>query len=104
MSSHKTIDSDSSPQNLRKASSVPTIPHPRPSLNVERSRSSLSIENVKNDPDLQRAIDLVDLHYGVKMKHVQKLDTGLQKARLDVKAVEERLRSGSRSKHLKSES
>ena len=37
-----------------------------------------------NDPDLQRALDLVDLHYGVKMKHVQGQELGLQKARADV--------------------
>jgi hypothetical protein len=40
------------------------------------------------DPDLQRARDLVELHYGLKMKHLEGgLDKDLQKARDDVKRV-----------------
>ena len=40
-----------------------------------------------DDPDLQRALDLVDLHYGVKMKHVQGQDMALKKAREEVQRV-----------------
>lgn len=46
----------------------------------------------KDDVDLQRAIDLMDLHYGLKMKHVQSLDMCLQKARFEVDAALRRLK------------
>lgn len=46
----------------------------------------------KDDVDLQRAIDLMDLHYGLKMKHVQSLDRGLQKARFEVDGALQRLK------------
>ena len=58
----------------------------------------------KNDVDLQRAINLMDLHYGFKMKHVQNLDMGLQKARFDVNGAVEKLREdgkGSVDKRMK---
>lgn len=43
---------------------------------------------MSTDPDLQRARDLVELHYGLKMRHVEVgLDKDLQKARDDVKWV-----------------
>jgi hypothetical protein len=43
-----------------------------------------------NDSELQRASDLVELHYGLKVKYLEKgLDTDLQKARDDVKRVYE---------------
>lgn len=48
-------------------------------------------ERKNADPDLQRAMDLVDLHYGVKMKHAQGEDRGLLQARRDVDEVLERL-------------
>ena len=47
------------------------------------------------DPDMQRATDLVDLHYGVKMKHVQCDDTGLRQARKEVDKVLEKLENHS---------
>lgn len=43
------------------------------------------------DPDMQRAMDLVGLHYGVKMKHVQGEDAALRQARRQVDAVLEKL-------------
>lgn len=46
----------------------------------------------KDDVDLQRAIDLMDLHYGLKMKHVQSLDMGLQRARHEVNRALQRLK------------
>ena len=42
---------------------------------------------IEGDPDLQRALDLVDLHYGMKEKHVQGSDMGLQAAREEVNKV-----------------
>ena len=43
------------------------------------------------DPDMQRAIDLVELHYGVKMKHMQGEDAALRQARREVDKVLEKL-------------
>jgi len=40
---------------------------------------------------MQRAIDLVELHYGVKMNHMQGEDEGLRQARRDVDRVLEKL-------------
>ena len=40
---------------------------------------------------MQRATDLLELHYGVKMKHMQGEDAGLRQARRDVDMVLERL-------------
>ena len=41
---------------------------------------------------MQRATDLVELHYGVKMKHVNGEDKSLVEARREVEGVIERLR------------
>ena len=46
--------------------------------------NSLSDTKVQEDPDMQRALDLVRLHYDVKINHIQAKDTGLQQARRDV--------------------
>ena len=40
---------------------------------------------------MQRAIDLVELHYGVKMKHTQGEDAALRQARRKVDMVLEKL-------------
>lgn len=37
-----------------------------------------------DDPDMQRATDLVELHYGVKMNHMQGAGAELKQARIDV--------------------
>ena len=47
---------------------------------------------------MQRATDLVELHYGVKVKHAQGLDPGLVKARRDVERVIGRLEVGQRER------
>ncbi|KAL2008824.1 hypothetical protein VTN00DRAFT_7018 [Thermoascus crustaceus] len=48
------------------------------------------------NPDLQRAKDLIDLHYGVKVKHVQDhgatVDEDLRRSREDVNRVLAELR------------
>ena len=49
--------------------------------------------NVDDDPDMQRATDLVELHYGVKMNHMEGEDAGLRQARRDVDKVLEKLES-----------
>ena len=48
-------------------------------------------EKAGEDPDMQRAIDLVDLHYGVKVKHAQGEDAALRQARREVDTVLEKL-------------
>lgn len=45
----------------------------------------------EEDPDMQRATDLLELHYGVKMKHMLGEDAGLTQARRDVDMVLEKL-------------
>ncbi|KAK4698184.1 hypothetical protein P7C71_g42, partial [Lecanoromycetidae sp. Uapishka_2] len=49
--------------------------------------SSQSSRVTEKDPDMQRATDLVELHYGVKMNHMQGEDAGLRQARRDVDQV-----------------
>ncbi|MCJ1283694.1 hypothetical protein MMC26_003025 [Xylographa opegraphella] len=51
------------------------------------SRTTSVLKDAQDDPDLQRAMDLVDLHYGVKEKHKHGTDMELQKARQDVRRV-----------------
>ncbi|CAF9924713.1 MAG: hypothetical protein ALECFALPRED_002817 [Alectoria fallacina] len=55
----------------------------------------------KEDLDMQRATDLVELHYGVKMKHSQGEDAGLRRARREVDMLLENL-GGSSSKEKRS--
>lgn len=43
---------------------------------------------------MQRAIDLVELHHGVKMSHMEGEDAGLRLARRDVDRVLEELDRG----------
>ncbi len=45
---------------------------------------------------MQRATDLVELHYGVKVKHASGIDKELVEARRDVEGVMERLRQAER--------
>ena len=53
-------------------------------------------EKSASDPDLQRAKDLVELHYRVKLKYLEEgLGAELQKARDDVKVVCKNLASRS---------
>lgn len=45
----------------------------------------------EEDPDMQRVTDLVELHYGVKMMHIQGENAGLRQARREVDVVLEKL-------------
>ncbi|KAJ9312555.1 hypothetical protein DTO271D3_7102 [Paecilomyces variotii] len=59
--------------------------------NIDNAESRAKPEENQN-PDLQRAKDLIDLHYNVKMKHMRgqqpgTVDEGLRKARDDVSRV-----------------
>ena len=60
---------------------TPAAPSTNPAMNTQ-----------SEDPDLQRAFKLVELHNEVKVKHAQGEDQGLGKARRDVKDVMEGLR------------
>ncbi|TLD25897.1 Zinc finger transcription factor [Venturia nashicola] len=59
----------------------------------QRTAALLSGTNDENDPDLQRAKDLVELHYAVKVKHLSKgtggveVDESLEDARHAVKVA-----------------
>lgn len=53
------------------------------------------VVKAKEDPDMQRAMDLMDLHYNVKMNHVQGEDAGLRQARREVDLVLEKLEGNS---------
>ncbi|KAL8850704.1 MAG: hypothetical protein Q9221_004352 [Calogaya cf. arnoldii] len=50
-------------------------------------QTSKDTHETENDPDMERALDLIELHQGVKMKHVRGQDEGLMQARKDVDAV-----------------
>ncbi|KAJ9400603.1 hypothetical protein DTO282F9_2488 [Paecilomyces variotii] len=60
--------------------------------NIDNAESSRAKSEENQNPDLQRAKDLIDLHYNVKMKHMRgqqpgMVDEGLRKARDDVSRV-----------------
>ncbi|KAL8820138.1 MAG: hypothetical protein Q9223_001588 [Gallowayella weberi] len=44
-------------------------------------------QQAHNDPDMERATDLMELHHAVKVRHIQGADEGLMQARRDVDAV-----------------
>lgn len=44
----------------------------------QRTAALLSGSKDKSDPDLQRAKDLVSLHYAVKVKHLNRGDGGVE--------------------------
>ncbi|KAL8762001.1 MAG: hypothetical protein Q9184_001948 [Pyrenodesmia sp. 2 TL-2023] len=58
-----------------------------PETDSSARRKSVEPKGENNDPDMQRAMDLMELHYGVKIKHVQGEDRGLKQSRRDVDAV-----------------
>ena len=62
-----------------------------PDSTAAPSRTLSGLEG-DGDPDLQRAMDLVDLHYGVKEKYSQGKDMGLEAARAEVNKVLQDLR------------
>ncbi|MCJ1243077.1 hypothetical protein MMC30_000274 [Trapelia coarctata] len=90
VTAHKSLDAQSSTSSSTQSPSSAA----RPGL----SRRTSVLEDGKEDPDLQRAMDLVDLHYGVKERHMQGADMGLQKARTDVQRAMEKLR-GEKQRH-----
>jgi hypothetical protein len=66
------------------------IPAVDSSRGVEGHSAASGLE--AEDPDLQRALDLVELHYGVKEKQRQGVEMGLRMAREDVARVVEGMR------------
>ncbi|MCJ1402770.1 hypothetical protein MMC11_005991 [Xylographa trunciseda] len=79
VTSYETIDTQNKQSDNSNVSIV------RPTV----SRTGSVLKDAQDDPDLQRAVDLVDLHYGVKEKHKQGTDMELQKARQSVRRVME---------------
>ncbi|MCJ1409195.1 hypothetical protein MMC19_003273 [Ptychographa xylographoides] len=73
------------------------LPNQNPAFPTLTRQKSIQ-EEAKDDPDLKRALDLVDLHYGVKEKHMQGADMGLKKARMEVQRVMDGLDGGKRVK------
>ncbi|KAL9121455.1 MAG: hypothetical protein Q9187_001992 [Circinaria calcarea] len=100
VSSHKappktpaSSQSDSTPaQSSRKQSDTSSLWISKPTF----TRRTSAIEGAEEDPDLQRAIDLVELHFGLKEKHLQGVDMGLRQARVEVDRVLQRLKAGER--------
>jgi hypothetical protein len=48
---------------------------------AESSKKAATARENAPDPDLQRALDLIDLHENVKRKHMQGMDVKLEEAR-----------------------
>ena len=69
--------------NARTPSSDPQA-HQSPDSAAVAKPKLVSQESAAEDPDMQRATDLVELHYEVKVKHVRGLDDRLVQARRDV--------------------
>ncbi|KAI4263926.1 MAG: hypothetical protein L6R42_000941 [Xanthoria sp. 1 TBL-2021] len=65
----------------RAPASDTSTPKPRP------VHTPKDIHGTESDPDMERAMDLIELHNGVKMTHVRGQDHGLTQARKDVDAV-----------------
>ncbi|MCJ1316654.1 hypothetical protein MMC15_001975 [Xylographa vitiligo] len=83
VSSYKAIGTQTTTDKETNTSRSNSNPGPK------LSRTTSVLKDTQDDPDLQRAMDLVDLHYGVKEKHKHGTDMELQKARQDVRRVME---------------
>ncbi|KAI4260437.1 MAG: hypothetical protein LQ352_000299 [Teloschistes flavicans] len=67
---------------------VSTRPPPDTSALKSAKQGNLELAAKESqDPDMQRAMDLMELHRGVKLKHVRGEDQGLMQARRDVDNV-----------------
>ena len=62
-------------------------------VSVHKAPEDAKKNDENADKDVQRATDLVDLHYGVKVKHVQGDGGDLRRARNDVDVVLSQLES-----------
>ena len=63
------------------------------SANQPEAVGSGTEADMDDDVDMKRVMDLVELHYGVKLNYKQGEDAGLRKARTDVERVLEKLES-----------
>ena len=74
--------------------STPISTKANPALAEPSAIATAPDEKSKSDPDLQRAKDLVELHYTVKLKYLHEgLDAELQEARENVKRVSREVNS-----------
>ncbi|KAF7510730.1 hypothetical protein GJ744_006096 [Endocarpon pusillum] len=72
--------------NVHRSTSIST--KDAPGTLEATARSAAYEEKTKNNPDLQRAKDLAELHYRVKLKYQEEgLDPELQQAREDINRV-----------------
>ncbi|KAI4288543.1 MAG: hypothetical protein L6R35_002194 [Caloplaca aegaea] len=75
---------------------VSTRAPPSDTSTIEYSKQERPIQTQgESDPDMQRALDLLELHHDVKMKHVKGEDRDLMQARKEVDTVLARLESQS---------
>ncbi|KAL8871856.1 MAG: hypothetical protein Q9174_002399 [Haloplaca sp. 1 TL-2023] len=58
-----------------------------PATAASKQEACVTNQDEDKDPDMKRALDLMELHHGVKMKHVHGEDQGLMQARRNVDAV-----------------
>ena len=63
------------------------------STNQHKAMNSSTEAGMDDDVDMKRVMDLVELHYDVKLNYKQGEDAGLRKARTDVERVLEKLES-----------
>lgn len=92
----------SSPSSNSSQSPDPAIPSAQPIMprqapkkqpRDDKGKKGEKISDMGQDVDMRRATDLVELHYGVKMKHAAGgEDQGLRQARKNVEAVLQRLK------------
>ena len=92
MSTYKTLDK-TSPTNVtvnlqRNAESAITS-----TAKAKVIQGQTFLGSQAADPDLQRAIDLINLHYGLKEKHTHGVNKELEQARIDVDRVLESMRA-----------
>ncbi|KAG8526934.1 uncharacterized protein KY384_008363 [Bacidia gigantensis] len=57
------------------------------SAHKDKSGQQKAEAELEQDKDIRRVRDLLELHYGVKVKHQQGDDEGLRQARVEVEVV-----------------
>ena len=94
--SNKTSQDHSAALNLVNARTPSSDAEAQTSNSAVAKPKLVSQESAAEDPDMQRATDLVELHYEVKVKYSQGLDDRLLQARRDVDRALEDLRKNQR--------
>ena len=88
VTSHRRLPDNTQPsESTRVSSNEPAQATSKSKGSRDSARAVVEDGGRKPDADLQRAFDLMDLHYNVKEKWVQGEDMGLQQARRAVEDV-----------------